>query len=80
MFNTPCARARNNEYRNDVCVRLTDDIELHEVAHLGLGAHLALVQAGVASLHVLHLQIMYILDRLVIVNSGSPTRITQCTC
>lgn len=35
---------------------LTDNVELHEVAHLGLGAHLALVHAGVARLHVLHLR------------------------
>lgn len=37
--------------------KLTDNVELHKVAHLGLGAHLALVHAGVARLHVLHLQI-----------------------
>lgn len=36
---------------------LTDNVELHKVAHLGLGAHLALVHAGVTRLHVLHLHI-----------------------
>lgn len=34
---------------------LTNYVELHEVAHLGLSADLALVHAGVARLHVLHL-------------------------
>lgn len=35
---------------------LTDDVELHKVTHLGFGADLALVDTGVARLHVLHLQ------------------------
>lgn len=37
--------------------RLTYNVELHEVAHLGLGAHLALIYAGVPRLYVLHLKI-----------------------
>lgn len=36
--------------------QLTDNVELHKVAHLGLSADLALIDAGVARLHVLHLQ------------------------
>lgn len=36
-------------------MRLTYNIKLHEVAHLGLGADLALVHPGVPRLHVLHL-------------------------
>lgn len=35
---------------------LTDDVETHKVAHLGLRGHLTLVSAVVAFLHVLHLQ------------------------
>lgn len=34
---------------------LTDNVELNEVAHLGLSGHLTLVSAGVPLLHVAHL-------------------------
>lgn len=36
--------------------RLTDNVEMHEVAHVGSGGHLALVDAGVPVLRILDLQ------------------------
>lgn len=50
---------------------LTDNVELHEVTHLGLGADLALVQSGVARLHVLYLP-----THAFVVTSGATPRLT----